>query len=357
MSKKHHIIPIFVPHYGCPHDCVFCNQKKITGLSTDVTDEQVKKIIDEYLETIPKTNEVLEIAFFGGSFTGINEESQEKLLRVAKFYKDSGIINRIRLSTRPDYISPHILEFLKKNGVDVIELGVQSLDENVLHKSSRGHTADDVYKAVELIKGYGFLLGLQMMVGLPGDSKDKAISTAQKIADQYPDFVRVYPTLVIKETYLEEMLLNGNYQPLSLEEAVNICCDILIIFYSRDIPVIRLGLQPTDNVAEDKDIIAGPFHPSIRQLVESRIYNRVLMTFFDNNHIDGDEVVFKVNKGEISNFVGQKSSNIAFLRNRYGFKKIKTYAADISKDFFYTLEGKTQHKIEIKEYVKKLDVN
>ncbi|MTI47692.1 MAG: radical SAM protein [Firmicutes bacterium] len=353
MSKKHHIIPIFVPHRGCPHDCVFCNQKKITGLTTDVTEEEVTSTIEEYLKTIPSSNEVLEVAFFGGSFTGIEIEVQKKLLGIANHYKRMGKIDEIRLSTRPDYIDSSILNMLKENGVDSIELGVQSLDEEVLEKSYRGHNAGDVYTAVDLIKDNNFKLGLQMMVGLPGDNEEKAVSTAIKIANLKPDFVRVYPTLVIKETYLEEMYLKGQYESFSIDKTVDICGDILMIFYSRDIPVIRLGLQPTDNVAENKDVVGGPFHPAIRQLVQTKIYNRVLREYFEDHPITNDELIINVNKGEISNLVGQGSSNIRFLKEEFGFRKIKTVGNDISKEYFYIKAGDSQYKIELKEYIEK----
>ncbi|WP_202711302.1 elongator complex protein 3 [Sporosalibacterium faouarense] len=353
MSKKHHIIPIFVPHRGCPHDCVFCNQKKITGLTTDVTEEEVTSTIEEYLKTIPSSNEVLEVAFFGGSFTGIEIEVQKKLLGIANHYKRMGKIDEIRLSTRPDYIDSSILNMLKENGVDSIELGVQSLDEEVLKKSYRGHNAGDVYTAVDLIKDNNFKLGLQMMVGLPGDNEEKAVSTAIKIANLKPDFVRVYPTLVIKETYLEEMYLKGQYESFSIDKTVDICGDILMIFYSRDIPVIRLGLQPTDNVAENKDVVGGPFHPAIRQLVQTKIYNRVLREYFEDHPITNDELIINVNEGEISNLVGQGSSNIRFLKEEFGFRKIKTMGNDISKEYFYIKAGDSQYKIELKEYIEK----
>lgn len=351
MSKKHHIIPIFVPHRGCPHGCVFCNQKKITGLGTDVTKDQVKDTIESYLKTIPSSNEILEIAFFGGSFTGIKKEIQRELLSVAKDYKDRGLVENIRLSTRPDYISEDILTLLKENGVNIIELGVQSLDEEVLEKSYRGHTAKEVYKAVELIKGFGFKLGLQMMVGLPKDTKDRAISTATKIAKLKPDFVRIYPTLVIKDTYLEKMYLDGEYFPLSLDNTVDICCDILMIFNYKDIPVIRLGLQPTDNVSLEEDVVAGPFHPSVRQLVESKVYQKILEMFFDRNNIEKKEIVFRVNNKEISNFVGQKARNKEFLKKNYGFGKIKIIGQNISNNHFYIEAGGIQYKVELKKYL------
>ena len=202
---KKRIIPIFVPHRGCPHDCIFCNQKKITGVSTDITSEDVKNIVDEYLTTIDKDANV-EIAFFGGSFTAIDVDIQKSLLSVAKEYVDKGLVNDIRMSTRPDCIDEDILKMLKEYKVSIIELGVQSLDEDVLRDSIRGHHAEEVFKSAKLIKDYGIQLGLQMMVGLPSDAERKCIETARKFIEMKPDCVRIYPTLVVKETGLENLL-------------------------------------------------------------------------------------------------------------------------------------------------------
>lgn len=351
MSKRHHIIPIFVPHRGCPHDCVFCNQKKVTGLNTDISERQVENIISEYLKTIPSSNETLEVAFFGGSFTGIKKEIQIELLQSAKKYKDKGVIDHIRLSTRPDYISLEILELLQVMGVGIIELGVQSMDSNVLNQSNRGHTAEDVINAVELIRKYHFRLGLQMMVGLPGDSKNKSIKTALEIVKLKPDFTRIYPTLVINDTLLEKEYLSSRYKPLSLSDAVDICCDILMIFRYNKIPVIRLGLQPTDNIALGGEVLGGPFHSSLRQLVETKLYQRVLDDFFENIELNFNEIVIKVNNKEISNIVGQKSSNLKHLRNEYGINKAKVMPLDIPKGFFYVMIEKKEYKIDIDKYI------
>ena len=227
MGRRYFIIPIFVPHLGCPHDCVFCNQKRITGLSTDITIEDARRIIEEHLATFPKENRTVEVAFFGGSFTGIDRSIQESLLSLAYSYKESGRIDGIRLSTRPDYIDEAILDLLTKYGVDTVELGVQSLDEEVLYKSGRGHNREVVYKAAELIKSYGINLGLQMMLGLVDDTREKSINTAKELIALDPYCVRIYPTLVIKDTYLEKLYLNKEYRPLTVEEAVDWASDIL----------------------------------------------------------------------------------------------------------------------------------
>ena len=222
MTMKTYNIPIFVPHRGCPFDCVFCNQKRITGTQKEVTADDVHNIIGEYLKTLPSKNRRIEAAFFGGSFTGIPINEQSELLAAANEYLKKGDIDGIRLSTRPDYIDKEILDNLLKYGVTTIELGVQSMDDSVLKSSNRGHTRKDVINAVRLIKEYSFTLGLQMMTGLPGDTDEKSLYTADEIIKLKPDIVRIYPTLTIKDTFLEKMYLTGKYQPQSVDEAVNL---------------------------------------------------------------------------------------------------------------------------------------
>lgn len=208
MSKNYYIIPIFVPHEGCPHDCVFCNQDKITASEAAKVDGSfVRSTVDEYLKTINRENATVEISFFGGTFTAIPLKKQRELLGVAKEYKDGGYINKIRMSTRPDYIDDEILKHLQCFDVDIIELGVQSLDEEVLFKSGRGHSVADVVNASKLIKEYGFTLGHQIMLGLPGDTFEKDIETAKESINMEPEICRIYPSLVIKDTPMEKMYL------------------------------------------------------------------------------------------------------------------------------------------------------
>jgi histone acetyltransferase (RNA polymerase elongator complex component) len=244
---KMKIIPIFVPHIGCPNDCVFCNQKKITGRGTvSATARYAEEIVGEYKKTIKKGT-FTELAFFGGSFTAINLDIQKQLLQVAKRCKDEGVVHRIRMSTRPDAINEEILNLQKSYGVDIIELGIQCLDDDVLKKSNRGHTKADSIRASRLIKEYGFTLGHQIMPGLPGTTMEKDISTCMESIEMKPDIVRIYPTLVIKDTELENMYLRGEYRPLELEEAVEISSFILSEYMNNNINVIRTGLQNTDH--------------------------------------------------------------------------------------------------------------
>ncbi|MBL7575157.1 Radical SAM superfamily protein [Peptoniphilus asaccharolyticus DSM 20463] len=269
MSKKN-IIPIFVPHEGCPNDCVFCNQRKITGISTSITEEDIKNTIETY-STYFKNNNKIEIALYGGSFTAIDMDSQEWILKAINKYVSLEKFDSIRLSTRPDAIDEERLNLLSKYNVKTIELGVQSLDRDVLRMSKRGHSVSSVYESAELIRSFGFNLGLQQMLGLYGDDLDKSLFTAREFVKIGPKFVRIYPTLVIKDTELETLYNLGAYNPLSVEEAVEWVSQIMPIYTKNNIEVIRVGLQPTDNIQLGKDVVAGPFHPAIRQLVESKL--------------------------------------------------------------------------------------
>ena len=311
---KTYNIPIFVPHRGCPYDCVFCNQKRITGSQKSVTVADVRKTIEEYLTTLPKNDARIEAAFFGGSFTGIPIEEQTELLSAAYEYVKDGRIDGIRLSTRPDYISVEILDNLQKYGVTTIELGVQSMDDEVLIKSNRGHKSSDVTTAVKLIRKYPFALGLQMMTGLPGDTKTKSFRTADAIIALKPDIVRIYPTLTIRDTKLEEMYRDGSYTPETLDEAVKLCAELVLKFEAADITVIRVGLQSTDEISESgESVVAGPVHSAFGELVENEIYYGLIM-----DALSGRDGIIYVNPREISKAVGNKRRNIIRIKNETG---------------------------------------
>ena len=346
---KHYIIPIFVPHFGCPHDCVFCNQKKITGLSTNVTPEDVEVIILQHLEYFKK-DAFIEVAFYGGSFTAIDIEIQSRLLEVPYKFKKEGLIDEIRLSTRPDTINIEVLANLKKYGVNTIELGVQSMDEDVLIASERGHTIEDVYVSSEMIKDFGFNLGLQMMIGLPKDNLRSDLETCLEFIKLKPDCVRIYPTLVIKDTFLEKQYKCGNYKPLELVEAVDISTLLLMLFYLNDINVIRVGLQPTENIQLGKDVVVGPFHPAFRQLVESNIFKVLLDYYFSSKEIlkEKMELVIEADIKKKSLIAGQKSSNTRYWIEKYGFNKVKIYEREIDSDYINITIGNFQDKINIK---------
>lgn len=321
MSKSHYIIPIFVPHEGCPHNCVFCNQGTITGNEEIVDENYTEDIIEDYLKTIDTSNSIVEVSFFGGTFTAIDKVKQKKLLKVAKEYKDKGQINFIRLSTRPDYIDDDILTNLKDYGVDIIELGIQSMDEEVLIKSGRGHSEEDVYKASKLIKEYGFTLGHQIMLGLPGDNFQKDIQTTEKVISMQPDICRIYPALVVKNTPMETMYNTGIYKPYSLKEAVVICKIVYGMLISNGINVIRVGLQPTEEINVGREIIAGPFHPAFRELVESSILNDMIYEALSEEEIE--DLYIEINSRDLSKLYANKKEFFYDIVTKLKTDKVK----------------------------------
>ncbi|OXT08620.1 radical SAM protein [Thermoanaerobacterium thermosaccharolyticum] len=347
-----YIIPIFIPHLGCPHKCVFCNQDEITGFKSKIDEEYVDNTIKQYLKTIPNESHI-EVSFYGGSFTGIPLEKQKKFLSIAQKYIKSGEIDAIRLSTRPDYIDEAILDNLKKYGVSIIELGVQSMDGDVLLKSLRGHTADDVCNASKLIKKYGFTLGLQMMIGLPGDNRQRSLKTADEIISLQPEFVRIYPTLVVKGTYLEKMYRNGVYNPIDLESAVELSKILYIKFKKNGIDVIRIGLQATEDINISKDVVAGPFHPAFGQLVKSSIVKDILDSIFQNNGIKDGLVDIYTNPRSTSTMVGQKKRNKIYLETKYDTEIKIIQMADIPEDSVYVGFNGQLYKDSIENYINK----
>lgn len=320
MSRTRHInIPVFIPHMGCPHACVFCNQKKISGTISVQSPARVKNILEESFSTVGENNNV-EIAFFGGSFTGIPEQEMIAYLELARPYLKAGKASGIRLSTRPDTITPHILKILKNYKVTVIELGVQSLDPDVLLQSQRGHSIEDVVSACSLIRESGISLGIQTMLGLPGDSYKKALKTAVDVIKLKPDMVRIYPALVIKGTLLEEYYISGQYTPLSLEEAVEWCAVILPLYKDAGITILRIGLQDSDTL--EGSIVAGPYHPAFGELVESLILYKKITHWLDFNLDNHKRIIIRTRPQLVSKLVGQKRANIEAIKEKYSLTEI-----------------------------------
>ena len=319
--KKQYIIPIFVPHLGCPNDCIFCNQKSISGQKKNMTKEEAKKIIDDYLKNIKNEDAQIEIAFFGGSFTAIEVEKQEELLELAYEYVKNGQVESIRISTRPDSIDKETLKRLKKYKVKTIELGVQSANNYILKRSNRGHTFEDVKKASKLIRRYKFDLGHQMMVGLPESTKIDEINTAKALIKLRPKMVRIYPVLVIKNTKLEKEYKEGKYEPLPLVQAVETCKELVEMFVKKKIDVIRVGLQNTDEITnpEEKtsEVVAGPYHPAFRQLVESSLWYDAIVARIKKLNVKVKEVEVTVNPADSNNVIGHKKENVIKLKDTY----------------------------------------
>lgn len=314
-------ISIFVPHQGCPCACSFCNQKTITGKTFLPDAEYVDKTVKTALS---KKGYDYEIAFFGGSFTAIDRDYMLELLSAAYPYVKSGEVSGIRISTRPDCITEEILDLLKKYGVTSIELGAQSMDDEVLEANRRGHTAQDVLNASEMIKNAGFELGLQMMTGLYKDTDEKSVETAKKIIEIKPQTVRIYPTVVLKNTYLAELYLSGEYKPLNVDDSVELCAVLVPMFEKAGIRVIRLGLHSGSDIKEN--MLAGGFHDSFGELVKSRIMvNKILEL------PPADYQVF-VNPRSISKLKGNGKRNIYLLMERgYNIKIITDNGLDVDE--------------------------
>ena len=319
--KKQYIIPIFVPHLGCPNDCIFCNQKSISGQKKNMTKEEAKKIIEQYLRSIRDEEAQVEIAFYGGSFTAIEPTQQEELLQTAYEFIKTGKVESIRISTRPDCINKEILKRLKKYRVKTIELGVQSANDYILEKSNRGHNFEDVKKASKLIRWNGFKLGHQMMVGLPESTRIDEINTAKELIKLKPKMIRIYPVLVVKNTKLEQEYKNGNYVPLPLVQAIEICKELVRMFADKNIDIIRVGLQNTEEIDNPEngksEVVAGPYHPAFRQLVESAMWYDAIVTKIKKLNVKVKEVEITVNPIDINNVIGHKKENILKLKDTY----------------------------------------
>ncbi len=314
-------ISIFVPHQGCPCACSFCNQKTITGQNELPTADDVRNAVDTALR---KKEYEYEIAFFGGSFTAIDREYMLELLEAAYPYVKSGQVKGIRISTRPDCIDHEVLDILKKYSVTSIELGAQSMDDEVLEANRRGHTAQDICNASELIKEYGFELGLQMMTGLYKDTAEKSIETAKKIIELAPSTVRIYPTVVLKGTYLAELYLKEEYFPLNADDSAELCAILVPMFENAGIKIIRLGLHSSRDIKEN--MLAGGFHDSFGELVKSHIMvNKIL-------ELPPADYQVYVNPRSVSKLKGNKKSNIYLLIERgYNIKIITDNGLDVDE--------------------------
>ncbi len=326
MTPRRSIIPVFVPHLGCPHMCVFCNQRRVTGAPRPARPEDVTRALEDGLARLmPDAKPTL--AFYGGSFTAIPVPEQEALLAAAKPYLDAGRIADIRLSTRPDAVDENILSMLQKYGVRTVELGVQSMDEEVLRLSERGHTAHEAERAAKTVKSAGFEVILQMMTGLPGDTREKSLATARSFIGLSPDGVRIYPTVILRDTPLYELWRAGSYREHTVEDAVDLCAELCDLFDGAGIPVIRVGLNPTDDLSGG-DAAGGAYHPALGELVLGRRYltrERALLTEADR----GRAVAFAVPFGRVSAAVGQKRANIRALTAEFGVKCVKFRERDL----------------------------
>mgnify|MGYP004472583857 CR=1 FL=1 len=322
MTPRRRILPIFVPHAGCPNDCVFCNQKRISGSLLPASAETVRIAVSTLA---PGSG--YELAFYGGSFTAIPETEQEVLLAAALPARESGAVSAIRVSTRPDAVTKEKLARLRFYGVETVELGAQSMCDEVLLRCGRGHTSADTVKAAKLVKDAGFTLILQMMTGLPGSREARDIQTARSIAALHPDGVRIYPTVIIRDTPLEALWRAGKYREHTVEDAVRVCAHILPIFDAAGIPVIRLGLNPSDELSGGA-AVAGAYHPALGELVRSRLWRDKAETVLSGVE-PGEDVVLGVARSRISVMTGQHRANVSYLQERFALRSLRVCAANV----------------------------
>jgi histone acetyltransferase (RNA polymerase elongator complex component) len=328
VEGKRFIIPIFIAHLGCPHRCIYCDQDRITHSSlTIATAGEIAEEIERYLKLGTHRREDLravQVAFYGGSFTALPIETQRRFLQSVSPFLGQGRVHSLRLSTRPDYCFPECLAILKEYQVATIELGVQSMDDEVLGISRRGYGRERVKEAVRELSQGGFEIGIQLMIGLPGDSASTFASTVEEVIALRPHFIRLYPTLVIQGTQLERWFRAGHYHPLSLEEAVSLAKGALQRFRQAGIPVIRVGLQSTPSLEAPGVIVAGPFHPAFRQLVEGSLLYEQAVSLLKGAEIQGrGSPTFLISPKDISNFYGQRGENIRRLRKVFGLREIQ----------------------------------
>lgn len=321
MSARESIIPVFVPHLGCPNDCVFCNQRRISGAAVPATAGDVRAAVEAAAALPANGGGGRQLAFYGGSFTAIPAAEQEELLAAAQPYLADGTINSIRLSTRPDAIDGEVLARLRRFGVQTVEIGAQSMSDRVLALSGRGHTAADVESASQQIKAAGFRLILQMMTGLPGSDDDSDVETAERIAALGPDGARVYPTVIVRDTALYDLWREGRYREHTVEDAVRVCARILPVFEARGIPVIRLGLNPTEELSGGQ-AAGGAYHPALGELVKARLMRDRAEELLSGAG-RGEMAVLLVNPRLMSQAVGQHGANREWLKGKFAMKELK----------------------------------
>ena len=328
---KHYNIPIFLPELACPYRCVYCNQFSITGLNAFVKPEDVKNIIDNHLSSFKEENRFVEVAFFGGNFTGLPIKMQNDYLEIVQPYLDKNLIHGIRCSTRPDYIDLKRVREIKSYGMRNIELGAQSTNDDVLKHCKRGHTYNDIVEASQIILSEDITLGLQMMIGLPSDSEEKDFQTAKDIVDLGAKETRIYPCIVVKDTELEMMYNSGEYKALSIEEAVVRSSKLYTYFAENQVKVLRIGLHASDEL-DNEAYVAGPYHKNFAEMVFSRIWRDNLKTLKPEN-LRSKDIIINVPESQINHAIGWKGENKKMLSEKFDevfFKVNKTTSRDAS---------------------------
>ena len=348
---KHYNIPIFLPELACPFRCVYCNQFSITGKQKLPDIQTVKDTIDKYLTTFKEDDRFVEVAFFGGNFTGLPEKMQDDLMRIVQPYLEKGLVDGIRCSTRPDYIDEKRVKILKTMGMRNIELGAQTTNDMVLRKCGRGHSFEDIKNASQIIVNEGVTLGLQMMLGLPFDSFENDMQTARDIVQLGAKETRIYPCIVVKDTELEQLYKNGEYSPLSLDDAVEQSATLYEFFTENDVKVLRIGLHTSEDLNGDA-FVAGPYHKNFAEMVLSRVWGRK----FDKINEKSNEIIIEVPENELNHAIGYKGENKLKLLERYKHVVISTGAkrnGEISS-YDVTIIASSMMPAEAKETLSKM---
>lgn len=323
-GQRPFIVPVFLPHQGCPHRCVFCDQTAITGQKKPFSAADLRDHLHRYLAYKGKKRGSTQIAFYGGNFLGLDKETLVRLLQEAAAWVEQGLVHEIRFSTRPDTITRENLETLKNFPVATVEIGVQSMDDRVLESAKRGHTAEQSAKALLLLKEAGYETGAQLMTGLPGDNGQESLETAEKMAALKPDFARIYPTLVIKDSPLARLYRQGEYAPQSLETAVTLVKTMCLTLENKGVPVIRMGLQPSDELNSGAALLAGPYHPAFGHMVRSEIlFDRAAALITEQRPSTRDTLTLAVHPRQTSTLRGLKNANLERLKQSFGLKSIE----------------------------------
>jgi len=317
------IIPVFLPHHGCPHRCIFCNQTAITGMKDNLpSSAKLKLCIDEFLAFKTKPRHPVQIAFYGGNFLGLEPDYIKSVLAEATRFVVAGKVDSIRFSTRPDTIDPQRLDILKPFPITTIEIGAQSMDDQVLFAANRGHTAADTVKAVTLLKAHNYEVGFQVMVGLPGDDETKSLATSHRITALGPDFVRIYPTVVVAGSPLAELYQQGEYTPWPIKRCVTLVKKLYLLFKASNIEVIRMGLQPSGDLEKDATVLAGPYHPAFGHLVHSEIFLDKAAAALASEKDNYDTVTLKVHPHSISKMRGLNNDNVEILKRKFQIQSL-----------------------------------
>lgn len=338
------IIPIFVVYKGCPNRCTYCNEKITAGNYPDrIREEHFRNTIDSYLKTASPGRDRIEIAFYGGNFTGMDRDYQRELLGIAESYVQDGPVGSIRISTRPDYIDETRIGVLKQYSVTTVEIGAQSMVDAVLERSRRGHSADDVRRSVRLLKESGFETGIHLMAGLPGDTETGFKYTIEETVKMQPHTVRIHPTLVLQDTELEGLFLKGEYRPLSLAEAVSLCGHACFRLRSANISVIRLGLHITEEMGTEGSVVAGPFHPAFGTLVEASLFLHMASQLLQEAQNPERKITFSVSPQDASRIRGLRNNNLSILKDHFRLSDIRITEDPLQERDSLTLtaQGKT----------------